>query len=229
MKTYFKDYLYSLTAILFILAISLLLVTLLKAALFRFLFVPSIIFFALFFPLYGLVTALYLTLLNRFVSFRSGTYSMTHSQFTLWKHYSVVGELGMSFLRFFFPVFLRPVFYSLWGAKIGGNVAIGGVITDPRLVSIHDYAIVGQDSVLTSHAMIHNELVLEPIIIGRRATVGVKAVIMPGVEIGHDAIVAPGAVVPMHTRIPPSELWGGVPAKKIKDIETGNEVETSMR
>ena len=42
---------------------------------------------------------------------------------------------------------------------------------------------------------------------------------MPGVEIGENSIVAPGAVVSEKTKIPPNEVWGGVPARKLKDIE----------
>jgi carbonic anhydrase/acetyltransferase-like protein (isoleucine patch superfamily) len=38
------------------------------------------------------------------------------------------------------------------------------------------------------------------------------------VEIGENSVVASGAVVLMGTRIPPNELWGGTPARKIKDI-----------
>ena len=38
---------------------------------------------------------------------------------------------------------------------------------------------------------------------------------MSGVTIGRGAVVAAGAVVTKD--IPPYEVWGGVPAKKIKD------------
>jgi len=144
---------------------------------------------------------------------------MNHTQFTLWKHHAVVGELGRLALRIFFPVFLRPIFYKLLGARIGGYVAIGGVITDPLLTTIEDYAVLGQDSIVTSHTMVFNNFFLKPVVIGRGVTVGINAVIMPGVEIGENSIVAPGAVVTMDTKIPSNEFCGGVPAKKIKDIE----------
>lgn len=43
--------------------------------------------------------------------------------------------------------------------------------------------------------------------------IGANAVILRGVEIGQGAVVAAGAVVTK--TIPPNEIWGGVPAKKI--------------
>jgi acetyltransferase-like isoleucine patch superfamily enzyme len=42
---------------------------------------------------------------------------------------------------------------------------------------------------------------------------------MPGVEIGEEAIVAAGSIVPMNTKIGAGEVWAGIPARKIKDIE----------
>jgi len=79
--------------------------------------------------------------------------------------------------------------------------------------------VLGQDSIVTSHTMVFNNFFLKPVVIGRGVTVGINAVIMPGVEIGENSIVAPGAVVTMDTKIPSNEFCGGVPAKKIKDIE----------
>jgi acetyltransferase-like isoleucine patch superfamily enzyme len=185
----------------------------------HFLVLHVLVYVLLFFLIYGLFTVSYLKLLNRVFPLKEGPYEMSHSQFTLWKHHSVVGELGKLVLRLFFPVFFRPIFYSLLGTKIGKNVAIGGLITDPMLTQIGDYAVIGQDSVVTSHAMVFNNFFLKRVVIGNGATVGINAVIMPGVVIGENSIVAPGAVVLMDTKIPPNEFWGGIPAKKIKDIE----------
>jgi acetyltransferase-like isoleucine patch superfamily enzyme len=43
----------------------------------------------------------------------------------------------------------------------------------------------------------------------------VNATILPGVTVGKGAIIAAGAVV--NRSVPPYEIWGGVPAKKIAD------------
>ena len=45
---------------------------------------------------------------------------------------------------------------------------------------------------------------------------GANAVILRGVSIGDGAIVAAGAVV--NHDIPAHEIWGGIPAKKIKKL-----------
>jgi acetyltransferase-like isoleucine patch superfamily enzyme len=54
-----------------------------------------------------------------------------------------------------------------------------------------------------------------PIIIGDDVWLGVNVVVLKGVEIGRGAIVAAGSVVTKS--IPPYEIWGGMPAKKISE------------
>lgn len=54
---------------------------------------------------------------------------------------------------------------------------------------------------------------LKPTHIGEDVWIGARSIIMTGLTIGDGAIVATGAVVTKN--IPPYEIWGGVPAKKI--------------
>ena len=55
------------------------------------------------------------------------------------------------------------------------------------------------------------------IVVGNNVHIGMDSIIMPGVKIGNNVIVGCGAVV-THD-IPDGEVWGGVPARKIKTIE----------
>lgn len=55
----------------------------------------------------------------------------------------------------------------------------------------------------------------EPIFIGDDVWIGAKSVILKGVTIGCGAIIAAGSVV--NRDVPSFEMWGGVPAKKIKN------------
>lgn len=51
------------------------------------------------------------------------------------------------------------------------------------------------------------------------ALIGMGAVVMDDAEVGEGAIVAAGAVVLSRTKIGPGELWGGAPAKFIKNVD----------
>ncbi len=54
-----------------------------------------------------------------------------------------------------------------------------------------------------------------PITIGPGVWLGARVVVTPGVEIGAGSVIAAGAVVTK--TVPENELWGGVPAKKIRE------------
>jgi acetyltransferase-like isoleucine patch superfamily enzyme len=53
-----------------------------------------------------------------------------------------------------------------------------------------------------------------PVVIEDNAWLGTHVVVLPGVTIGKGAIVAAGSVVSKD--VPPYEVWGGVPAKRLK-------------
>lgn len=63
---------------------------------------------------------------------------------------------------------------------------------------------------------------LHETIIGDDVWIGAKSIIMVGVKIGNGAIVAAGSVVTKD--VEPYSIYGGVPAKKIKDRFTYEEV-----
>jgi acetyltransferase-like isoleucine patch superfamily enzyme len=62
-------------------------------------------------------------------------------------------------------------------------------------------------------------LVMAPVKIGRRVTIGLMSVVFPGVTIGDDAVIASHAVLLKGTQVGPGEIWGGVPARKIGDVK----------
>lgn len=118
----------------------------------------------------------------------------------------------------FVPVPLMRLIYLALGAKLGTNSYSAGTILDPPLTRVGDNCIIGHDAVLFSHAVEGDDLSLAPIVIGNNVTIGAKAVIQPGVVIEDGAIVAVNAVVSKGTHVGRGELWGGIPARRLRDI-----------
>lgn len=108
------------------------------------------------------------------------------------------------------------LFHRLMGMKLGKRVQINtAVIGDSNLIEIGDDSVIGGDVTLVAHAAEHGDLVTERVKIGGRVTVGLMAVVLPGVEIGDGAMIAANAILPKGTKVGPGEIWGGVPARKI--------------
>jgi len=114
------------------------------------------------------------------------------------------------------PVPLLRLFYQALGARLGANSYSSGIIFDPLFVSVGSNCILGQSSMLIPHVIEGGRLEIQPIRLGDSVTVSANAIVLAGVSIGDHAIVAAGAVVPKGTRIGPGEVWGGIPARRLK-------------
>lgn len=116
----------------------------------------------------------------------------------------------------FIPVPLQRLIYLALGARLGANTYSAGALLDPPLIHIGSNTIIGHDAVVFAHVIEGARLELKSVHIGNTVTIGAKAVVMAGVRIGDNAIVSTGAVVTKDTRIAAGEIWGGIPARRIK-------------
>lgn len=178
--------------------------------------------FFLFFVFYILLSGFVVRVFLKLKPLREGDYPMVGKDATYWKLITSVTELGGMFFLPFIPLFWKPAFFWLFGAKVGRGVEIAGKLIETSLIELEDYAFVGGGALITAHAVTFDKIVLKKVKICKRATVGLGAVILPGVEIGENSIVGAGSLVPIGKRIPSNEIWGGVPVQKIKDLQTSD-------
>jgi acetyltransferase-like isoleucine patch superfamily enzyme len=121
---------------------------------------------------------------------------------------------------------LFPPFYTDCGKnlKIGRNVFFnsGVKIQDQGGVVIEDGVLIGHNVVIATinHSMNpanRADMVLSSVRIGKNVWIGANATICPDVSIGDGAVIAAGAVVTGD--VPKNTVYGGVPAKFIKEIK----------
>lgn len=163
---------------------------------------------------YGLLSALVVRVMLKVRRIESGEYSMDSPVFTYWKLLTILYRLGQGALLPFTPVFVKPVVEMLFGAKIGANVALGGTIDDPYMVSIGDGVVLGNASLISANVISNGKITFGEVRIGAGATVGANAVVLPGCDVGDNVLVMGGAMVMAGTRIPAGETWRGNPARK---------------
>lgn len=61
------------------------------------------------------------------------------------------------------------------------------------------------------------------------ALIGMGAVVMDDAEVGEGALVAAGSVVLSRTKIGPNEMWGGAPARFIKNVDPRQSAELNQK
>lgn len=95
--------------------------------------------------------------------------------------------------------------------KIGNlvNIQDGAVVHTLYEKSITE---IGDNVSIGHNATIHGAKICDNVLIG------MGAVILDHAVIGENSIIAAGAVVTSGTIVEPNSLFGGVPAKKIKDV-----------
>jgi maltose O-acetyltransferase len=112
-------------------------------------------------------------------------------------------------------------FTSRWGLVIGG----GTVINRRCIIDTRGRVFIGQNVSISSDVKIFTtEHDIDdpffsgteaPVVIQDRAFVGTAAIILPGVTLGEGAVLCAGSIATKS--IPPFEVWGGSPARYIRD------------
>lgn len=122
-----------------------------------------------------------------------------------------------------------PPFYTAFGktTRVGKEVFInfGCTFLDQGGITLEDGVFIGPGAKILTEA--HPEqpenrhtLLTQPVAIRRKAWIGAGVIILPGVTVGENAIVAAGAVVTKD--VPDNGVVAGVPAKLIRNIKNNN-------
>lgn len=107
------------------------------------------------------------------------------------------------------------------GAAIGHNCRIFSNIIGPEtyLITLEDMVTIATGVKIITHDNAISKPLPEftdlfgRVTVRRNSFIGAYSVLLPGITVGENAIVAAGSVVTKS--IPDGEIWGGVPAKKI--------------
>jgi acetyltransferase-like isoleucine patch superfamily enzyme len=157
------------------------------------------------------------------------------------KHLGIDGPKGQALfaVRFLFNFILeqmadicpspsiRVALHRLRGVKMGKGVFIGNnVLIDrmfPHLVSLGDYAEIGDNTVIVCHGRGSKPLrkaypvEVKPVVVGRGVWGGVNCIILAGVTVGEYSVLGAGSVI--RKDVPPYSVVIGNPATVIKHID----------
>ena len=122
-----------------------------------------------------------------------------------------------------------PPFYTAFGktTRVGKNVFInfGCTFLDQGGITLEDGVFIGPGAKILTEAHpeqpeIRRTLQTKPVVIRCRAWIGADAIILPGVTVGENAIVAAGTIVTKD--VPANTIVAGVPAKILRSINAAN-------
>lgn len=111
----------------------------------------------------------------------------------------------------------QTLFYRSMGAKVGdaANINTGG-LADLAMLEIGNNVLIGGGVALICHASERGFIRLAPTKLGNNVSIGIGSVVMPDVQIGDGATIAPCSYLPKGTRIPAKGYWGGNPLRDLR-------------
>ncbi len=171
--------------------------------------------------LFGITLIFLCVLVKNLFGFRveAGLWRIHSKECLRWMGYnSLVLLANSAFLDVLRLSPFQTLFYRMMGAKVGdgANINTSG-LADLSMLEIGDNVLIGGGVALICHASERGFLRLAPTKIGNQVSIGLGSVIMPDCEIGDGAVIAPCSFVPKGSRIPPRGLWGGNPARDLRE------------
>lgn len=123
-----------------------------------------------------------------------------------------------TFLPFIWGIFLFPYGLRLYGLRCGKSVHIATrtYIETAGLVEIGDNSFIGYNSVVTGHANEDRAIVVDPTKIGKNCLIGTYSIVACGCELGDGSTLGGMSGMLKGQKIPPNEIWIGVPAKLLR-------------
>lgn len=174
----------------------------------------SAAFFVFGFALLIIVPVYNFLLPTRVKPFKGGYYTV-HA--VPWVIHNVLFYL----VRYTFLPFVTLTPFGVWflkamGMTIGRHAFVNTeFISDPRLLTLGDDVTLGGSVRIFAHYGGGGNLVIAPVVIEDRATVGIGVTIMGDVRIGPGAVILAHSAVLPGSRVGEGETWGGIPARPI--------------
>ena len=127
-------------------------------------------------------------------------------------------------LQHFVPSFFANTYFRVCGATIGKNTQINTFrLNDPGLIRIDDDCVIGGGAIFNAHLAERGQMIFAPIHLKAGSLLGTGATVQPGVTIEENAVIASNALVPKYRTIPAGEVWGGLPAVRIRGSSSRDE------
>jgi acetyltransferase-like isoleucine patch superfamily enzyme len=178
----------------------------------------SAAFFVFGFALLLIVPIYNFVLPTRVKPFKGGYYTIHAVPWAL--HNALFYLVRFTFLPF---VTLTPMgiwFLKAMGMTIGRHAFVNTeLISDPQLIELGSDVTLGGSVRIFAHYGGGGNLVIAPVVIEDRATVGIGVTVMGDVRIGKGAVILPHSAVLPGSRVGDGETWGGIPARPVSRDE----------
>ncbi len=121
-----------------------------------------------------------------------------------------------------FPlVWMDVLAFKAFNVKTRMGTAFFNAWVDSEFIEIGNNSMIGLGAVILSAAVVGDYFIIKKVKIGDSVLIGAHAIVMPGTEIGNDAILGAMASTTIGQKLEKSWVYMGDPAKKFKENKFG--------
>lgn len=163
-----------------------------------------------------LLVGIFRTVLN--LRLKEGVYELKSFGAFQWAFLgSLYLMINYTFVDFVLLTPFANLMFRMLGAKLGKNVQFNSkFVYDATLLEIGDNTVVGGGAIINCHIVERGKLKLRKVKIGKNVTLGSHCTIMPGCEIGDNAIIGASAVLLKDSKVESRDVWFGIPAESLR-------------
>ncbi|MFH1285497.1 MAG: acyltransferase [Candidatus Micrarchaeota archaeon] len=114
---------------------------------------------------------------------------------------------------------LKNFCYRLLGMKVGKGVSVGLAVQFdiffPELIEIGENSLIGYSATILTHEFLLKKWRKGRVKIGKNCLIGANVLILPGIEIGDNAVVSSCSLV--NRNVAKNEFVGGVPIRTLEE------------
>ncbi len=96
-------------------------------------------------------------------------------------------------------------------------------VQDGTIIHVDEPSLGGTPALIGAHVLIGHRCMLHGCTIEDQGFVGMGATVLDGAVVEGGSFLAAGAFVAPKKRIPKGEMWGGLPARKLRDLREGED------
>ncbi|MFK4149699.1 Pls/PosA family non-ribosomal peptide synthetase [Streptomyces sp. NPDC004065] len=135
-----------------------------------------------------------------------------------WRHERFWKMSSLAYVLLFNGTPLKNVIWRLLGMRIGRRVFDDGLrVPERTFTTIGDDCTLNADTVIQCHSQEDGGFKSDRVAIGAGCTLGVGAFVHYGVTMGDGAVLATSSFLMKGEEMPPHALWGGNPARKMRE------------
>ncbi len=167
-------------------------------------------------------------IVNRIFPPREGEFERNSKDWKFWRYRYWITLLPLWCVRALPLPWMDIAIYRLFGVKLGRNVCIYDGWVDSEFISIGDHTMTSLNTMIHSHLIYNDKLIIRKVEIGKNCIIGPQTVISPGTIIEEEAILGANSVTLVGQVLEGGKIHIGIPVSKSFPISSIEESEEKL-